>query len=57
MMNNITNTLSDQYVTKIDVVDLEKNILVHDFITLKHLMFENVVRSCHFQIQKLKYRQ
>lgn len=56
-MNNITNTLSDQYVTKIDVVDLEKNILVHDFITLKHLMFENVVRSCHFQIQKLKYRQ
>ena len=49
-MNNVTNTLSDEEITKIKVVELDEfyNFYVHDFFSWNHLMFQNDVWSCHF---------
>ena len=49
-MNNIITTLSDEEITKIKVVDLDKfyNFYVHDFFSWNHLAFQNDVWSCHF---------
>jgi hypothetical protein len=45
-----TNTLSDEEMTKIKVVDLDEyyNFYFHDFFSLNHLVFQNVVWICHF---------
>ena len=49
-MNNITTTLSDEEMTKIKVVDLDKfyNFYVHDFFSWNHLVFQNDVWSYYF---------
>ena len=49
-MNNVTTTLSDEKMTKIKVVDLDKfyNFYVRDFFSWNHLIFENDVWSYHF---------
>ena len=49
-MNNIITTLSDEEMTKIKVVDLDKfyNFYVHDFFSWNHLVLQNDVWSCYF---------
>ena len=44
-----TNTLSNEEVTKIKVVDSDEfnNFYAHDFYSWNHLRFQNLVRSCH----------
>ena len=43
-------TLSDEEMTKIKVVDIDKfyNFYVHDFLSWNHLVFQNDVWSCYF---------
>ena len=55
-MNNITNISSDEEITKIKVLDLDElfNFVVDDFFNWNHLVFENVVWSCH--IFKFKFK-
>ena len=55
-VNNVTTTMSDEQMTKIKVVDLDKfyNFYAHDFFSWNHLAFQNDVWSCHllkFKIQ------
>ena len=42
--------LSNEEMTKIKVVDLDefKNFYIHDFYILNHILFRNIVSSCHF---------
>ena len=49
-VNNVTTTLLDEQMTKIKVVDFDEfyNFVVVDFFSWNHLLFENVVSSCHF---------
>jgi hypothetical protein len=49
-MNNVTTTLSDEEMTKIIIVVLDKfyNFFVHDFFSWNHLVFQNDVWSCYF---------
>ena len=51
-----TNTLSDEEMTKIKVVDLDKfyNFYVHDFFSWNHLVFQNDIWSCHFSKFKIQ---
>jgi hypothetical protein len=53
---NFTITLSDEEMTKIKVIDLDElyNFVVDDFFSWNHLIFENVVWSCH--ILKFKFK-
>jgi hypothetical protein len=45
-----TITLSDEEITKIKVVDLDKfyNFVVDDFCSSNHLLLRNLVWSSHF---------
>ena len=45
-----TNTLLDEEMTKIKVVDLDElyNFGIHHFFSWNHLVFQNLVRTCHF---------
>ena len=54
-MNNVITTLSDEEMTKIKVVDIDKfyNFYVHDFFSWNHLLVQNVVWNSHFL--KFKY--
>jgi hypothetical protein len=49
-LNNVTITLSDEEMTKIKVVDLDKfyNFYVYDFFSWNNLVFQNDIWSCHF---------
>ena len=49
-MNNIITTLSDEEMTKIKVIDLDKfyNFYVYDFFSWNQLVFQNNVWSCYF---------
>ena len=58
-MNNVTITLSDEEMTKIKVIDFDElyNFVVDDFFIWNHLVFKNVVWSCHnlkFKFKLLK---
>ena len=48
-VNNIAIALSDEKMTKIKVIDLDKlyNFVVDDFLSWNHLVFENIVWRCH----------
>ena len=49
LWTTFTNTLSNEEVTKIKVVDSDEfnNFYVHDFCSWNHLRFQNLVWSCH----------
>ncbi len=57
-LNNVTITLSDKEMTKIKVIDLDElyNFVIDDFFSWKHLVFENVVWSCHIFKFKFKFK-
>ena len=48
-MNNITIPLPNEEITKIKVIDIDElyNFVIDDFLSWNHLVFENVVWSCH----------
>jgi hypothetical protein len=45
-----TTTLSDKEMTNIKVVDLDElyNFYIHHFFNWNHLVYQNLVWSCHF---------
>jgi hypothetical protein len=49
-MNNVTIILSDKQMIIIKFVDLDElyNLVVYDFFIWNHLMFQNLIWSCHF---------
>ena len=58
-MNNVTINLSDEEMIKIKVIDIDElyNFVVDDFFSWNHLVFENIVWSCHnlkFKFKLLK---
>ena len=49
-VNNVTFTLSYEKMSKTKIVHLDElyNFYVHDFFSQNRLMFQNIIRSCHF---------
>ena len=46
----VTTTLSNEELTKIKVLDLDEfyNFYIHNFFSLNHLGYQNLVWTCHF---------
>ena len=57
-MNNVTNTLSGEAMTKIKVIDLDElyNFYIHEFFIRNRMLFQYVVSSLHiFGFQNFKF--
>jgi hypothetical protein len=54
-VNNVLITLLDEQMTKIKVLNLDElyNFYIHDFSSWNHLLFKNIVWSCHFMKFKI----